>query len=83
MLSGHASSNSIAGGFRARRKLAAAADALIDADGGTLTVDEGDDTYSLTVWLADRLDTRQAGPYGVEFSIALTAADPAKEIVGS
>jgi hypothetical protein len=81
-LSGHASGSSIENGFRARRKLAAAMDALITAD-GTLTVDEGDTTYSLTVRLAAQPDTRRAGPYGIEFEIPLIAADPVKTPAGS
>src|SRR5687767_1639165 len=81
-LSGHASGSTIEAGFRARRKLAAAIDALITAD-GTLTVDEGDTTYSLTVRLAAEADTRRAGPFGVEFEIPLIAANPAKAVVGS
>ena len=81
-LSGHATGSTIANGFRARRKLAAAIDSLITAD-GTLTVDEGDTTYSLTVRLAAEVDTRQAGPYGIEFEIPLIAANPAKAVVGS
>lgn len=80
VLSGHASSSTLEGMWRARRKLAAGCDALIDAS-GTLTVDEGTATYSLTVRLADAPDTRQAGPYGVEFSITLIAANPAKTTV--
>lgn len=80
VLIGHASSSTLEGMWRARRKLAAACDALITAS-GTLSVDEGDDTYTLTVRLADTPDTRQAGPYGVEFSIRLVAADPAKTTV--
>lgn len=81
-LAGHASGSTIANGFRARRKFEAAIDSLITAD-GTLTVDEGDTTYSLTVRLAAQPDTRQAGPYGIEFEIPLTAANPAKSVVGS
>jgi hypothetical protein len=81
-LSGHASGSTIANGFRARRKLAAAIDTLITAP-GTLTVDEGDVTYSLAVRLAAEVDTSQAGPYAVEFEIPLIAANPAKAVVGS
>lgn len=79
-LSGHASSSTLSGMWRARRKLAAACDALVTAS-GTLTVDEGDESYSVSVRLADAPDTRQAGPYAVEFSIRLVAADPAKSTV--
>lgn len=80
-LYGHASSSTLTGMWRARRKLADACDALIAAD-GTLTVDEGDDdVYALTVRLASQVDTRQAGPYAVEFSISLVAADPEKVAV--
>jgi len=81
-LSGHASGSSIQDGFRARRKFEAAIDSLITAD-GTLTVDEGDDVYSLTVRLAAQPDTRQAGPYGIEFDIPLIAPDPTKTPAGS
>lgn len=78
-LTGHAAGDSLAGMWRARRKLEDACDALIAAS-GTLAVDEGDDTYALSVRLVDR-DTRQAGPYAVEFSIRLVAADPVKTTV--
>jgi len=81
-LAGHASGSTIQDGFRARRKFEAAIDSLITAD-GTLTVDEGDDVYSLTVRLAGQPSTRQAGPYGIEFDIPLIAANPAKAVVGS
>lgn len=81
-LVGHASSSTLTGMWRARRKLAAACDALITAS-GTLSVDEGDDIYTLSVRLAGSPDTRQAGPYGIEFSINLIAADPAKTPTGS
>lgn len=77
VVAGHASGSTIANGFRARRKLETAIDSLITAD-GTLTVDEGDTTRSLTVRLAAELDTSQAGPYGIEFEIPLIAANPAK-----
>lgn len=80
ILHGHASSTSLAGMWRARRKLADACDDLVTAS-GTLTVDEGDDVYSLTVRLAAAVDTRQAGPYAVEFAISLVAANPAKTTV--
>lgn len=80
VLSGHASSNSLTGMWRARRKLAAACDALVTSS-GTLSVDEGSATYALTVRLADAPDTRQAGPYAVEFSINLVAANPVKTTV--
>lgn len=76
-LSGHASGSTIQDGFRARRKFEAAIDSLITAD-GTLTVDEGDAIYSLTVRLAAQPNTRQAGPYGIEFDIPLIAANPVK-----
>jgi hypothetical protein len=77
-VSGHASGSTIENGFRARRKLADAVDALVTAD-GTLTVDEGSATYSLTVRLAGQPNTRQLpGNLGVEFDIPLTAADPTK-----
>jgi hypothetical protein len=76
-LSGHASGSTIENGFRARRKLAAALDSLVTAD-GTLTVDEDSATYSLTVRLAAQPNTRQAGPYGIQFDIPLTAANPVK-----
>ena len=79
-LYGHASSNTLTGMWRARRKLAAACDALVTAN-GTLTVDEGSGTYALTVRLAGGVDTRQAGPYAVEFAINLIAANPAKTAV--
>lgn len=79
-LVGHASSNTLTGMWRARRKLAAACDALVAAS-GTLSVDEGSATYALTVRLAGAVDTRQAGPYGVEFAINLVAADPVKTTV--
>lgn len=79
-LYGHASGTTITNGFRARRKLADALDTIITAD-GTLTVDEGTAIYSLTVRLADQPDTRQAGPFAVEFSISLVAANPAKATV--
>lgn len=81
-VAGHATGTTITNGFRARRKLEAALDTLITT-GGTLTVDEGGVIYGLTVRLADQPDTRQAGPYGIEFDIPLTAADPTKTIVGS
>lgn len=77
VLAGHASGTTIENMWRARRKLAAAVDTLVTAD-GTLTVDEGATTYSLTVRLADQLRTRQAGPYAVEFEISLIAANPTK-----
>lgn len=77
-LSGHASGSTIQNGFRARRKLAAALDSIITAD-GTLAVDEGSGTYSLTVRLAGQPNTRQLpGNLGVEFDIPLTAANPVK-----
>jgi hypothetical protein len=77
---GHASGSTIANGFRARRKLEAAIDSLITAD-GTIAVDEGGTTYALTVRLAAEVDTRQAGPYGIEFEIPLIAANPTKATV--
>jgi len=76
-VAGHASGSTIENGFRARRKLEAAIDSLVTAD-GTLAVDEGSETYSLTVRLAGQPNTRQAGPYGIEFDIPLIAADPVK-----
>lgn len=77
-LSGHASGSTIEDGFRARRKLEAAIDSLITVD-GTLAVNEGPVTSSLTVRLAGQPNTRQlAGNYGIEFDIPLIAANPVK-----
>lgn len=67
---------------RARRKLDAAMDSIVNTD-GTIEVDEEDDTYALDVRLAQALRTRQAGPLAITFEASLVAADPAKAIVGS
>jgi hypothetical protein len=76
---GHVSGSTIQNAMRAARKLEAAIAALIGAD-GTLTVDEGSATYTLTV-RAQGLRSRRAGPYGFEFEVDLVAANPAKSTV--
>lgn len=67
---------------RARRKLAVAMASIVGAN-GTLAVDEEDDTYTLTVRLAQGLRTKQAGPVAITFEATLLAADPAKTPSGS
>lgn len=62
---------------RARRKLEVAFDGIITAD-GTLAVDQDDDTYALTVRLAQALRTRTAGSMAVSFEADLVAVAPAK-----
>lgn len=62
---------------RARRKLEVAFDGIIAAD-GTLAVDQDDDTWALTVRVAQPLTTRSAGAAAVQFIAALLAVDPAK-----
>jgi hypothetical protein len=67
---------------RARRKLATAMASIVAAN-GTLAVDEEDDTYSLTVRLAQGLRTKQAGPVAITFEATLLASNPAKTPTGS
>jgi hypothetical protein len=67
---------------RARRKLAAAFDSIIEAD-GTLEVDEYDGTYTLAVRLTTQLRTRDDGTYGLTFEADLIAADPVKVLAAS
>lgn len=62
---------------RARRKLETAFDGIILAD-GTLAVDQDDDTWALTVRLAQRLRTRPDGDIAVSFEADLLAVNPAK-----
>lgn len=62
---------------RARRKLEAAFDGIITAD-GTLAVDQDDDTWALTVRLSQSLRTRSAGSAAVNFEADLLAVNPAK-----
>lgn len=62
---------------RARRKLEVAFDGIITAD-GTLAVDQDDDTWALTVRLAQALRTRSAGSMAITFEADLVAVDPAK-----
>lgn len=66
----------------ARRKLADALDGIVTAD-GTLSVDEDDGTYELTVRLAQRLRTRQASDMAITFEADLIAVVPAKTPTGS
>lgn len=66
----------------ARRKLADAIDTLVTAD-GTLSVEEDDGTYELTVRLAQRLRTRQASDMAITFEADLIAVIPAKTAAGS
>lgn len=67
---------------RARRKLEVAFDGIITAD-GTFEVDQDDDTYTLTVRLAQPLRTRSAGSMAVSFEADLIAVDPVKNTDGS
>jgi hypothetical protein len=67
---------------RARRKLAAAMASIVGTN-GTLAVDEEDDTYALTVRLAQGIRTKQAGPLAITFEATLLAPDPAKTVVAS
>lgn len=62
---------------RARRKLEVAFDGIITAD-GTLAVDQDDDTWALTVRLAQALRTRSAGSMAITFEADLLAVNPAK-----
>jgi hypothetical protein len=62
---------------RARRKLESAFDGIITSD-GTLAVDQDDDTYALTVRLAQALRTRSAGSMAISFEADLLAISPAK-----
>lgn len=79
-LSGYAIGETIADVARARRKLATAANGIITAD-GTMVVDEGDATYSLTVRMAAPLRTRQHTAQSVRFDMSLVAVNPAKTLV--
>ena len=62
---------------RARRKLEVAIDGIITAD-GTLEVDQDDDTYALTVRLAQPIRTRSSGSIAITFEVDLLAVDPVK-----
>lgn len=75
-LAGHGISQTPAGVWRVRNKLAAACDLV--TTGGTLTVEEPSGVVSIDVRLADTLRCRRAGPYAVEFEISLVAPDPVK-----
>jgi len=66
----------------ARRKLADALDDIVTSD-GTLSVDEDDGTYELTVRLAQRLRTRQASDLAITFEADLIAVTPTKTPTGS
>lgn len=67
---------------RARRKLEVAFDGIITAD-GTFEVEQDDDTYTLTVRLAQALRTRSAGSMAISFEADLIAVDPVKTVDGS
>lgn len=62
---------------RARRKLEVAFDGIITAN-GTLAVDQDDDTWALTVRLAQPLTSRSVGSAAITFIADLLAVDPAK-----
>lgn len=62
---------------RARNKLASACDGIITAD-GTLEVDEGGGTYTLTVRMVQALRTRTVAPQVIKFDVSLTAPTPTK-----
>jgi len=62
---------------RARRKLETAFDGIITSD-GTMAVDQDDDTWALTVRLAQRLRTRPDGDTAISFEADLIAVNPAK-----
>lgn len=62
---------------RARRKLETAFDGIITTD-GTFTVNQDDDTYALTVRLAQSLRTRSVGSVAITFEADLLAVNPAK-----
>lgn len=73
-ISGWVVANTSMGG--ARRKLADAMDALVGA-GGTLSVEEDDGTYELSVRL-ENLRTRQAADIAITFEADVVAVTPVK-----
>ena len=79
-VAGYIIGETVADVARARRKLATAINGIVTSD-GTLVVDEGDATYSLTVRLAAPMRTRQHTAQSVRFDLSLVAADPAKTLV--
>ena len=79
-VTGYVIGETVADVGRARRKLATAINGII-TDDGTLVIDEGDATYSLTVRLAAPMRTRQHTAQSVRFDMSLVAADPAKTLV--
>lgn len=62
---------------RARRKLEVAIESIILAD-GTFEVDQDDDTWTLTVRLAQPLRSRDAGAQAITFEADLIALNPTK-----
>lgn len=64
----------------ARRKLANAIAGIVTSD-GTLSVDEDDGTYELTVRLAQRPRTRQEADNAISFEVDLIGVDPTKSLV--
>lgn len=62
----------------ARRKLGTALLTIVSAD-GTLSVDEDDGTYELTVRLAQRPRTHQESDLAISFEADLIAVTPTKE----
>jgi hypothetical protein len=81
VLTGSVVAETVADVGRARRKLAAAMDTLVAAN-GTLTVAETDGTYTLGVRLAQSLRTRRGTTAQiVTFEISLLAPNPVKTLL--